>query len=208
MDMQTTIGMSESKTLAEQLRGEILDRLARGVPLTSRELYDRCESAEAIAAITVQLAFMQKSGQVEKAGLREPSVVSKGSRAVPTYRLASAALAPEQTEKLAAVIESTLETVTYPLSAITGESHDGDEFAHPIFAPLPELAGDFAPEDVPAPSEDAPILAAIAELRPGRVSFDARDPERLVALADALSIFAPLVSAWLRRMAIDVEVAA
>ena len=137
MDIKT-LDSSGAKAVAEQLRTEILDVLALGVPLTSRDLYDRCESAEEMSNMTYQLGQLQKLGKIEKAGMRASSAMTRGARAVPEYRLVAAdstAQAPEppalntaEAAQLAAVIEATLK---------------------PIDAPLPDLASDFAPEDVP-----------------------------------------------------------
>lgn len=203
MDMQTTLGMNESKALAEQLRGEILAALADGKPLTARELLDRCDSAEGIDKVTCQLGRLKKSCEIQQTGWREPTEKKKGAKAVPLYGLLSgwpepAPLAQEQAAKLADVIESTLEYD--PASVAFSESRDGDEF---------ERSGCRGKCGTETDQDDDPILSAIGSLRSPRFPDAERDVERLVALADSPCIAAqPLIATWLLSLSARLEDAA
>lgn len=101
-----------SKIIAEQLRSEILSALISAPgPLTARELYDRCESAEDAGRLSAQLGFLKLRGRIVNGPDRAPTKITKGVKPVPTYRLPEAdqiPLAPDEADRLATALEADL----------------------------------------------------------------------------------------------------
>lgn len=222
MDMQTTLGTTEARARAEQLRGEILSALAEAeAPLTSRQLVELCDSAESVEQLTKQLGTLKKSGAIEQAGECMPTDIKRGAKAVPTYRITpprAAALAPEESARLANVLEATLDDTRdqpnwpdaleeYPARKgcrapfHANEATDGDEFAAP--RPIltrhrgdPILALIDRMDDYPEPKiqegamHEARIGALVARLERGLPIYPDRD---LTAyLADVRDLFGAL----------------